>query len=116
MKKIVVYVLAAVFSVCCSVSEARASRAGGYGYCAGKPAREFKEVVFSVNMHCGKCVEKITENISFEKGVKDLSVSLENLTVRIEYDASRTSEEKLAAALEKLGYEVKTVRPETKTE
>ena len=68
------------------------------------------EVKFSVSMHCAKCVEKITENISFEKGVKDLEVSLEDKTVKIVYDASKTDEAKLAESIRKLGYEVEKLQ------
>lgn len=71
-----------------------------------RPGKELKEVTFSVSMHCEKCVGKITENISFEKGVKDLKVSLDERTVWIKYDASKTSEEKLKSAIEALGYRV----------
>ena len=46
------------------------------------------------------------KNISFEKGVKDLHVCLEDQIVSIKYDASKTSEETLKAAIEKLGYPV----------
>lgn len=72
-----------------------------------KPRKELKEVTFSVSMHCENCVKKITENISFEKGVKDLEVSLEDRTVRVKYDASKTDSATLAKAIEKLGYEVR---------
>lgn len=72
-----------------------------------KPRKELKEVTFSVSMHCGNCVKKITENISFEKGVKDLEVSLADRTVRVKYDASKTDSATLAKAIEKLGYEVR---------
>ena len=41
------------------------------------------EVTFNVNMHCENCKAKIEKNISWEKGVKDLSVNLENKTVRM---------------------------------
>ena len=71
-----------------------------------KPGKKLVEVKFSVSMHCAKCVEKITENISFEKGVKDLEVSLEDKTVKIVYDSSKTDEAKLAESIRKLGYEV----------
>ena len=74
-----------------------------------KPSRkkgEVKEVTFLVHLHCENCVKKVQENIAFEKGVKDLKVSLEEGTVYIKYDSSKTSEETLAAAMKKLGYEV----------
>ena len=74
-----------------------------------KPSRkkgEVKEVTFLVHLHCENCVKKVQENIAFEKGVKDLKVSLEDQTVAIKYDAAKTSEETLKAAIEKLGYPV----------
>ena len=74
-----------------------------------KPAKkkaEVKEVTFRVHLHCENCVKKVQENIAFEKGVKDLKVSLDDQTVYVKYDAAKTSEEKLKAAIEKLGYPV----------
>ena len=76
--------------------------------------KEIRTVVFSVAMHCHKCVEKINANIAFEKGVKSLDVSFEQLTVTIGYDASKTDETKLAEAIRKLGYPVKKVVPAQK--
>ncbi len=74
-----------------------------------KPAKkkgEIKDVTFNVHLHCANCVKKVEENIAFEKGVKGLEVSLENQTVAIKYDAAKTSEATLKAAIEKLGYPV----------
>ena len=56
---------------------------------------ELKEVTFIVHLHCENCVNKVVENVSFEKGVKDLKVSLENQTVYVKYDVAKTSEETL---------------------
>ena len=65
-----------------------------------------KTVTFNVTMHCEKCVKKINENVSFEKGVKDLSVSLDKKTVTVTYDPAKTDVARLKAAIEKLGYKV----------
>ncbi|MGN1233574.1 MAG: heavy-metal-associated domain-containing protein [Candidatus Cryptobacteroides sp.] len=65
-----------------------------------------KTVTFNVTMHCEKCVKKVNENIAFEKGVKDLVVSLDKKTVTVTYDPAKTDVAKLKAALEKLGYKV----------
>ena len=68
------------------------------------PKGEIRTVVFDTKLHCKNCVNKVNENISFEKGVKELKVDLEAQTITIKYDSSKTSEEKLAAAINKLGY------------
>ena len=75
-------------------------------YAGPKKKAELKEVTFSVHLHCGNCVKKVKENISFEKGVKDLHVCLEDQIVYVKYDANKTSEDTLKAAIEKLGYKV----------
>jgi copper chaperone CopZ len=71
-----------------------------------KKKGELKEVTFNVHLHCANCVKKVQENIAFEKGVKDLHVCLEDQIVYIKYDSAKTSEEKLKAAVEELGYKV----------
>lgn len=99
MKKTITMILAVAmaFAAACTVSAADAQ---------GKKKKELKEVNFNVYLHCEDCVEKVNENIAFEKGVKGLEVSLENQTVLIKYDVAKTSEDKLKAAIEKLGYPV----------
>ena len=71
-----------------------------------KQKAEVKDVTFLVHRHCENCVAKVVDNISRAKGVKDLDVSLEKQTVAIKYDAAKTSEDVLKAAIEKLGYPV----------
>ena len=71
-----------------------------------KAKAEIREVTFNVHLHCNSCVKKIQENIAFEKGVKDLKVSLEEQTVYVKYDASKTNEEVLKNAIVKLGVPV----------
>lgn len=68
--------------------------------------KKTETVTFTVGMHCKNCVKKIVDNISFEKGVKDLKVSLEDKTVTITYDPAKTNPETLRKAIEKLGYKV----------
>lgn len=73
---------------------------------AAKPKKELKTVTFSVSMHCEKCVKKITENISFGKGVKGLEISLEDKKVEITYDPAKTDADRLAETIRSLGYDV----------
>ena len=71
--------------------------------------KDIREVTFRVHLHCANCVKKVEENIAFEKGVKDLKVSLDHQTVYVKYDASKTSEETLKKAIVELGYPVEGV-------
>jgi copper chaperone CopZ len=66
--------------------------------------KKSEKVTFVVSMFCENCKIKIEKNISWEKGVKDLTVDLEKKTVTIVYNPQKTTEEKLKMAIEKLGY------------
>lgn len=70
---------------------------------AGKPAT----AVFKVQpeMHCQNCENNIKSELRWEKGVKKIETSLQNQTVTVQYDPSKTTPAKIAAGLEKLGYE-----------
>jgi len=70
---------------------------------------EKKVVVFQTNIHCANCAKKVKENISFEKGVTGLEVEVDTKIVRITYDPAKTSVEKLAAAIKKLGYTAEVI-------
>ena len=67
-----------------------------------KPAPQ--TVCFVSDIDCQNCVKKVTANISYVKGVKSLDVSLQDHTITVGYDPSKTSEEKLAGEIRKLGY------------
>ena len=95
MKKTLIIILTALMAFAVS------------SFAGPKKKVELKEVTFSVHLHCANCVKKVQENISFEKGVKDLHVCLEDQIVYLKYDSAKTSEETLKAAIEKLGYKVK---------
>ena len=79
-----------------------------------KVKKERKTVTYHVSMHCKNCVAKITDNLSFVKGVEDLKVSLDEKTVTITYDPAKTNEATLQKAIEKLGYTAEKVIPDDK--
>lgn len=61
-----------------------------------------QKVLFSVNMDCEKCQKKIEKNIAFEKGVKAIDVKLDEKTVAVTYDDSKTDVAKLQKGFKKL--------------
>ena len=75
-----------------------------------KNAKKEVQVTFSIpDVDCQHCVNKIESKMPYEKGVKDMKVSLDNKTIWISYEDSKTNKENLAKALEKLGYPAKEV-------
>ena len=74
-----------------------------------KAKKEIKTVRFKSDMPCQSCANTVKENIAYEKGVKDLEVSLEENIITIKYKSHKTSEEKLAKAIEKLGYKAEKI-------
>lgn len=115
MKKTLIIILAAMVAFSASAATVADAASEPSVLTDKKPSKkkgEVKEVVFAVHLHCENCVKKVQENIAFEKGVKDLKVSLEDQTVAVKYDAAKTSEATLKAAIEELGYPVSgTVAP-----
>jgi len=69
-----------------------------------KNSKELRTVCFKSNLHCNSCVNDVKENITYEKGVKDLKVNLDKNEITITYKADKTSEEELSNAINKLGY------------
>ena len=77
-----------------------------------KKQADLNEVTFVTTIDCKNCVKKVEANLPYEKGIKDMKVTLDDRTVWIKYDATKTDKEKLAAAIVKLGYEAEEVIPE----
>ena len=110
--KTIIIILAALMAMPLAASADTVSLIESTSLTDKKPSKkkgEVKSVTFCVHLHCDNCVKKVQENIAFEKGVKDMKVSLDDQTVALKYDAAKTSEETLKAAIEKLGYPVSGV-------
>jgi copper chaperone CopZ len=71
---------------------------------ANQPNPREAEVVFSVNMDCQACEQKVKKNIPFERGVIDLTTDLEKQLVTIKYRTNRTNVERLKKSIEKLKF------------
>jgi len=79
---------------------------------SSKPKSVKHKVVYSSTVECKNCEKKVMENISFEKGVKDVSVDLPRRTVTIVFDEAKTDTLTLAKAIRKLGYDANVVKYE----
>ncbi len=63
-----------------------------------------KTITVNCEIDCHSCEKKILTNIPYEKGVKDVSVDLDNQKVTIKYRTDKNNDESLVEALNKLGY------------
>ncbi|MBO4557825.1 MAG: heavy-metal-associated domain-containing protein [Bacteroidales bacterium] len=73
----------------------------------------FEEVTFVTSIDCKNCAKKCNATLPYEKGIKDCKVDLPTKTIYFKFDPSKTSKDKLAKAIERLGYtaeEVETVK------
>lgn len=75
-------------------------------------AKDIKTVVFTTTpqMHCENCENKIKGNLRFEKGVKEITTSIDDQTVTVKYDASKTTPDKIQAGFKKFGYEARQLK------
>lgn len=92
MKKLILTLILAVFSV------------AGLSAMDIKPKTETETVTYVVNMHCENCVNKLTDKLSFLKGVEDFKISLAEKTITIKFDPSKVQESKFVNTIQKLGY------------
>ena len=79
-------------------------------------AKDIKTVVFTTlpQMHCESCETKIKGNLRFEKGIKEISTSVPDQKVTIQYDASKTTPENIIKGFAKIGYEATIVTDSVK--
>lgn len=112
MKKIIITILTAFVAFSATAVASDSSTPVEQTSKQKKQKAEIKEVTFKVELHCQNCVKKVRENLSFEKGVKDLQICMEDQIVSLKYDASKTNVETLKNAIVKLGVPVKGVSHE----
>ena len=75
-------------------------------------AKDIKTVVFTTTpqMRCENCENKIKNNLRFEKGVKEITTSVDNQTVTVKYDADKTTPDKIQQGFKKFGYEARQLK------
>ena len=81
-------------------------------------AKDIKTIVFTTTpqMHCEACENKIKSNLRFEKGIKTIETSVADQTVKVKYDADKTTPEKLQKGFEKFGYKARILKDGEKVE
>jgi len=66
-----------------------------------------KQITLQVQgMSCGHCVRSIEDNVGEIKGVKSITVKLDDSKVEAEFDPEKVTVDDLKNEIEDLGYEV----------
>jgi len=110
MKKFIVIAFAAAAMLAGAQVASAATVSSSMTEISAKPKAETKTVSFQTSIHCKNCAKKVQDNISFEKGVTKLEIDVPTKVVKVSYDPAKTSEEKLAAAIRKLGYTAEVIK------
>src|SRR5690554_886463 len=71
---------------------------------------------YSVSIDCQNCVDKITKDLAFVRGVRDLEFNIEEKTVAVTYRYDRVDKGTLAQRMRDLGYEVEEIKKEEEKE
>lgn len=77
-----------------------------------KQDKNSAEVTYVTSIDCQNCVKKMEAQLPFVAGVKDMKISLDEKTVWVKYDTRKTNPDKIAAAINKMGYEAQVIPAE----
>ena len=75
-----------------------------------KGEKKIVTVEFVTDIDCPGCAKKVTNTIPYEKGVKDVQVDVPTKTVTVTFDASKTDEQTLTKAFEKIKVKVTSTK------
>lgn len=77
-----------------------------------KPKKEMTSLYLTTEMDCQSCEQKITEQLKYEKGVRDLKCDYKKQTIYVLYKAGSNSTENIMKSLAKIGYTAKEITKE----
>lgn len=77
-----------------------------------KAEKVISTVVFTTDLDCHHCAQKVLNTIPYEKGIKDVQVDVPTKTVTVKYDEAKNSVENLTKAFESI--KVKVFKAEVK--
>ena len=84
----------------------------GVAVAAPKAEKKIATVVFTTDIDCQHCAQKVYNSIPYEKGIKDVVVDVKTKTVTVKFDEAKNSIESLQKAFNSI--KVKVVKTEVK--
>lgn len=77
-------------------------------------AQKLKTVSILTSAQCDMCEKKIEQNISYEKGVKDVDLDVKSKKLTVTFKANKTDINRIRQAVSKLGYDADGVKADSK--
>ena len=77
-----------------------------------KVEKKVATVVFTTDLDCHHCAQKVLNTIPYEKGIKDVQVDVPTKTVTVKFDVAKNTIEGLTKAFESI--KVKVFKAEEK--
>ena len=77
-----------------------------------KAEKKIATVVFTTDLDCHHCAEKVMNTIPYEKGIKDVQVDVKTKSVTVKFDAAKNTVEALTKAFSTI--KVKVFKSEVK--
>ena len=71
-----------------------------------KVEKKIATVVFTTDLDCHHCAQKVLNTIPYEKGIKDVQVDVPTKTVTVKFDEAKNSTESLTKAFESIKVKV----------
>lgn len=78
----------------------------GVSVAAPKAEKKIATVVFTTDLDCHHCAQKVLNTIPYEKGIKDVQVDVPTKTVTVKFDEAKNSIEGLTKAFESIKVKV----------
>jgi copper chaperone CopZ len=78
----------------------------GVATAAPKAEKKIATVVFTTDLDCHHCAQKVLNTIPYEKGIKDVQVDVPTKTVTVKFDEAKNSVELLTKAFESIKVKV----------
>ena len=78
----------------------------GITVAAPKAEKKIATVVFTTDLDCDHCAQKVMNTIPYEKGIKDVQTDVKTKTVTVKFDEAKNSIESLKKAFESIKVKV----------
>jgi periplasmic mercuric ion binding protein len=67
------------------------------------------ELKIKTSAVCGQCKDRIEKGMSYEKGIRDISLDVDSKVATVKYNPAKTTPAEIRMAISKLGYDADSI-------